>query len=302
MSARSAGFCGLGRMGLPMARRLIEAGQSVRVWNRSYEKAAALAASSSGGGATGTRCIACKSPAELAEACDIVMLCLADAAAVEAVAFGAEGLATRARRGATLVDHSTLAPSQTIAFARRWHALTGGSWLDAPVSGGTAGAAAGTLAVMAGGSAEAIESAASVIGAYAARVTRMGDSGAGQATKLANQTIVMTTIAALVEATRLAQHAGIDAARMPVALQGGWADSVLLQTLMPRMIEPPVHASGTIRTMLKDLDAVEALADEACVSLPVASLVRRWLAQAVEQGLGDEDISQIVRVPVEGRR
>jgi 3-hydroxyisobutyrate dehydrogenase-like beta-hydroxyacid dehydrogenase len=128
----------------------------------------------------------------------------------------------------------------------------------------------------------------------------MGDSGAGQATKLANQTIVMTTIAALAEATRLAQHAGIDVARIPAALQGGWADSVLLQTLMPRMIEPPVRATGTIRTMLKDLDAVEALASDTHVSLPLASLVRRWLARAVEQGLGNEDISQIVRVPVEG--
>ncbi|SDR52597.1 3-hydroxyisobutyrate dehydrogenase [Paraburkholderia fungorum] len=299
MSARPIGFCGLGLMGLPMTRRLIDAGHSVRVWNRSHEKATALAEESSADVGAAPRCVACRTPAEVARAADMVMLCLANADAVEAVVFGADGLATGARDGTTLVDHSTLSPSQTIALAQRWHARTGGHWIDAPVSGGTAGAAAGTLAVMAGGSANAFDAATPVIAAYAARVTRMGDSGAGQATKLANQTIVMTTIAALAEATRLAQHAGIDVTRIPAALQGGWADSVLLQTLMPRMIEPPVRASGTIRTMLKDLDAVEALADDSRVSLPVASLVRLWLARAVEQGLGDEDISQIVRVPLE---
>jgi 3-hydroxyisobutyrate dehydrogenase-like beta-hydroxyacid dehydrogenase len=297
--ADSIGFCGLGLMGLPMARRLVEAGHSMRVWNRSPEKARALAAESDDDATATPRCIACRSPAEVAESTDIVVLCLADADAVETVVFGPDGLATRARDGATLVDHSTLSPAQTIALGQRWQAQTGGRWIDAPVSGGTAGAAAGTLAVIAGGAAEAFDTVTPVLAAYAARVTRMGDSGAGQATKLANQTIVMTTIAALAEATRLAQHAGLDAARIPAALQGGWADSVLLQTLMPRMIEPPARASGTIRTMLKDLEAVEALARDTHVSLPVASLVRRWLARAVEQGLGNEDISQIVRVPLE---
>ena len=300
MSARSIGFCGLGLMGLPMARRLVGAGHSIGVWNRSHEKALTLAAESVKDATAAPRCYACRSPAEVAEAADIVMLCLANTEAAEAVVFGTQGLVTRARDGAILVDHSTLSPAQTIASAQRWHAQTGGHWIDAPVSGGTAGAAAGTLAVMAGGAADAFDTVTPVIAAYAARVTRMGDSGAGQATKLANQTIVMTTIAALAEATRLAQHAGIDVARIPAALQGGWADSVLLQTLMPRMIEPPVRATGTIRTMLKDLDAVEALASDTHVSLPLASLVRRWLARAVEQGLGNEDISQIVRVPVEG--
>ncbi|MFM0397579.1 NAD(P)-dependent oxidoreductase [Paraburkholderia phytofirmans] len=292
MTSARLGFCGLGKMGWPMAQRLADAGHALRVWNRSNEKAAALQASA-------TNCVACESPAQVAAGADIVMLCLADAAAVEAVAFGVDGLASRAHRGATLVDHSTLAPSQTRAFARRWHEQTGGEWIDAPVSGGTSGAAAGTLAIMAGGDAALIETLTPILRGFAARVTRMGGSGAGQATKLANQTIVMTTIAALAEATRLARHAGIDTARIPAALAGGWADSVLLQTLMPRMIAPPVQASGTIRTMLKDLDAVESLARESDTTLPVAALVRRWLTQAVEQGLGDADISQIATVELQ---
>lgn len=132
----------------------------------------------------------------------------------------------------------------------------------------------GTLAIMAGGDAALIESSTPMSRGYASRVTRMGGSGAGQATKLANQTIVMTTIAALAEATRLARRAGIDATRIPAALEGGWTDSVQLQTLMPRMITPPAHACGTLRTMLKDLDAVE-------------------------QGLGDADISQIVTIDMQ---
>jgi 3-hydroxyisobutyrate dehydrogenase-like beta-hydroxyacid dehydrogenase len=292
MTRARLGFCGLGKMGWPMAQRLADAGHPLRVWNRSGDKAAALQA-------LAANCVACESPAQVAADADIMMLCLADAPAVEAVAFGIDGLATLARRGATLVDHSTLAPSQTRVFARRWHEQTGGRWIDAPVSGGTAGAVAGTLAIMSGGDAVLIETLTPILRGYAARVTRMGDSGAGQATKLANQTIVMTTIAALAEATRLARHAGIDTARIPAALEGGWADSVLLQTLMPRMITPPMQASGTIRTMLKDLDAVESLARESGTALPVAALVRHWLTQAVEEGLGDADISQIVTVEMQ---
>ncbi|QGZ63174.1 NAD(P)-dependent oxidoreductase [Paraburkholderia acidisoli] len=290
------GFCGLGKMGLPMARRLAEAGFRTALWNRSAQKAHALGASlnTSAGKAS-----AFETAAEVAAHSEAVMLCLADHASVEAVAFGAQGLARGAPRGLVVVDHSTMAPAQAQALARRWHDETGGAWIDAPVSGGTAGAAAGTLAIMAGGDAHAIDTTLGAMRAYAARVTRMGASGAGQATKLANQTIVMTTIAGIAEATRLARRTGIQAASMPAALAGGWADSVLLQTLQPRMIAAPAQPSGTIRTMLKDLDAVESYARENGVTLPVAALVRRWLARACEQGLAEADISQIVTVELD---
>lgn len=289
-AALSVGFCGLGKMGLPMARRLVEAGYRTALWNRSAEKAHTLCATTQGMSAVGA------TPADVAAQSDVVMLCLADHASVEEVAFGPQGLAHGARRGAIVADHSTMAPAQAQALARRWRAETGGAWIDAPVSGGTAGATAGTLAVMAGGDAGHIATATAPMTAYAARVTRMGESGAGQATKLANQVIVMTTIAAIAEATRLAQRTGIDAASIPSALAGGWADSVLLQTLQPRMIAAPAQPSGTIRTMLKDLDAVEAFACAHGAALPVAALVRRWLTRAVEQGLADADISQIATV------
>ncbi|MGQ7933243.1 NAD(P)-dependent oxidoreductase [Paraburkholderia sp. D1E] len=287
LDASRVGFCGIGKMGEPMAWRLLAAGHALRVWNRSSAKLAALAAEG---------CVVSDSPGQLAGTSDVVMLCLGDGRAVEEVVFGEQGLAYAAAAPRFLIDHSTIAPTETRRFAQRWHELTGGAWIDAPVSGGTAGAAAGTLAIMCGGSANDIAAVEPLLRAYASRVTRMGATGAGQATKLANQAIVVTTIAGIAEACVLAQRAGIDAAAIPAALQGGWADSVLLQTLMPRMLTPPSSPSGTIRTMLKDLDAVAELAHEANAPLRAVGEVRKLLQEAVDRGLGDEDISQIVQV------
>ena len=281
------GFCGIGKMGEPMAWRLLAAGHALRVWNRSAAKLAQLEAHGA---------VVDDSPMLLAAHSDVVMLCLGDADAVEDVVFGAEGLARALHAPRFLIDHSTLAPSQARHFAQRWHERTGAAWIDAPVSGGTAGAAAGTLAIMCGGGAPEIAAVEPLLRAYASRVTHMGASGAGQATKLANQAIVVTTIAGIAEACVLAQRAGIDAASIPAALTGGWADSVLLQTLLPRMLTPLSNPSGTIRTMLKDLDAVAELARASHAPLRAVGEVRKLLQEAVEQGLGDEDISQIVRV------
>lgn len=281
------GFCGIGRMGNPMAHRLIAAGHVLRVWNRSRDKLDAL---------VGAGAIACASPAELANDVDIAILCLADGAAVDDTVFGPNGLARALHTPVCVVDHSTLSPMQTRRLAQHWNAVNGGFWIDAPVSGGTAGATAGTLAIMAGGEAAGVAAVAPVLAAYASRVTRMGGTGAGQAAKLANQAIVATTIAGIAEAATLGQAAGLDVALFPEAMRGGWADSVLLQGLLPRMLCAPVNASGTIKTMLKDLDAIEALADQTGTPLSVATQVRALLQQAVKAGLGDEDISQIVRV------
>jgi 3-hydroxyisobutyrate dehydrogenase-like beta-hydroxyacid dehydrogenase len=286
--APRVGFCGIGKMGEPMAVRLLAAGFALSVWNRSAGKLAELADRGA---------VVCALPERLAAECDVVMLCLGDEHAVEEVVFGARhGLASAVQAPRVLIDHSTISPDATRRFAQRWHETTGGIWIDAPVSGGTAGAAAGTLAIMCGGDAAAIEAVRPVLRAYASRVTRMGSTGAGQATKLANQAIVVTTIAGIAEACVLAQRCGIDAAAMPAALQGGWADSVLLQTLLPRMLTPPENPSGTIRTMLKDLDAVAQLATDSGAPLRAVEAVRVLLQEAVQQGRGEDDISQIVRV------
>jgi 3-hydroxyisobutyrate dehydrogenase-like beta-hydroxyacid dehydrogenase len=281
------GFCGIGRMGAPMTRRLLAAGHEVAVWNRSSIKLDSLVAAGAVPKAT---------PQALGESVDIALLCLGDGQAVEDVVFGAHGLAQAATPPSCLVDHSTLSPALTRALARRWTAATGGVWIDAPVSGGTDGAANGKLAIMAGGPADTIEAVTPVLRAFAARVTRMGDVGAGQTTKLANQAIVATTLAGLAEAFVLAKRSGIDTAALPSALQGGWADSVLLQTLWPRMVTPPEHATGTVRVLLKDLDAIAELAEASATVQRVLPEVRRLLQDAAQRGMGDWDLSQVFRI------
>ncbi|MDF8362495.1 NAD(P)-dependent oxidoreductase [Achromobacter anxifer] len=281
------GFCGIGRMGEPMTRRLLAAGHEVAVWNRSSAKLGSLVAAGA---------VAKATPQALGGSVDIVLLCLGDGKAVEDVVFGEQGLAHAATPPSCLIDHSTLSPALTRALAGRWTAATGGVWIDAPVSGGTDGAANGKLAIMAGGPTDTIEAVTPVMRAYAARVTRMGEVGAGQTTKLANQAIVATTLAGLAEAFVLAKRSGIDTAALPSALQGGWADSVLLQTLWPRMVTPPEHATGTVRVLLKDLDAIAELAEASTTIQRVLPEVRRLLQDAVQRGMGDRDLSQVFRI------
>lgn len=281
------GFGGTGLMGAAMVRRLLQAGHRVMVWNRTPEKAAALVAEGA---------VLAGDPAELAQHCETVILCLTDTRAVEAVAFGPQGLNRRPGALRRVVDHSSISPTATRDIAQRLKAETGADWVDAPVSGGIAGAANGALVVMAGGDAAAIERASPALRAYARAITRMGDSGAGQVAKLCNQTVVATTLCAIAEAVSLAQRSGIDAAALSTALAGGWADSVLLQTFVPRMTTPPAQSIGALATMLKDVDNVAEAMQQAEVHAPVLSAVQERFRQGKAQGLGEADLSQIVRV------
>jgi 3-hydroxyisobutyrate dehydrogenase-like beta-hydroxyacid dehydrogenase len=281
------GFGGTGLMGAAMVRRLLQAGHRVMVWNRTPEKAAALVAEGA---------VLAADPAELAQHCETVILCLTDTRAVEEVAFGPKGLSSRPGALRRVVDHSSISPTATRNIAQRLKAETGADWVDAPVSGGIAGAANGALVVMAGGEAAAIDQASAAMRAYARAITRMGDSGAGQVAKLCNQTVVATTLCAIAEAVSLAQRSGIDAAALSTALAGGWADSVLLQTFVPRMTTPPAQSIGALATMLKDVDNVAEAMQQAEVHAPVLSAVQERFRQGKAQGLGEADLSQIVRV------
>lgn len=282
------GFCGPGLMGAPMIRHLLKAGHAVSVWNRSCEKALALAAD-------GAQVV--DTPAALS-GCEAVFLCLSNGQAVGEVVFGDGGVLNApgaAVRPAWIVDHSSIRPDATRDYAARAADL-GVAWVDAPVSGGVGGAVAGTLAVMAGGDAAAIDALRGVIGAYASRVTHMGPSGAGQTSKLCNQAIVSATIAAIAEAVNLAQKSGIDAARLTEALAGGWADSVLLQTFVPRMTRDERPVTATIRTMQKDTEAIAAAAAQAGAPMPVLDATRAVLAQAAGRGLAEADLSAMIEV------
>jgi 3-hydroxyisobutyrate dehydrogenase len=258
------GYLGLGLMGFPMTRRLLNAGYEVAVWNRSAGKAAALVEAGAQPAA---------SPREMAKTATIIFMCVTDAAAVEKVVFGPDGLAASPGDGKLVVDFSSIHPDKARAIAARLKAANGMGWVDAPVSGGTKGAEEGTLAVMAGGDAADIERVRPYVLAMARRLTHMGPTGAGQTTKLCNQVIVGCAMAVLAEATRLATNAGIDAGRLPEALAGGFADSIPLQLFVPRMVRgihsPPL---GHIATMLKDLDTAADVARNTSSPVPMATL------------------------------
>jgi 2-hydroxy-3-oxopropionate reductase len=310
------GFCGPGLMGAPMIRHLLHAGHAVHVWNRTRAKAEALVAD----GAS-----VVDAPRELAGRCDAVLLCVADAAAVEETVFGAAGLLSAGLaapgRLRWIVDHSSIPPAATRAFAQRAAAFgasfrassrgpsapavardaTGTDaarigWIDAPVSGGVAGAHAGTLAVMAGGAAADVDAVKPLLDAYASRVTHMGGVGAGQTAKLCNQTIVTATVAAIAEAVSLAQRSGLDAAKLTEGLAGGWADSVLLQTFVPRMTQTGLTPIGAFRTFQKDVDTVAAAAYETGTPMPVSSTVQQLLRLGAAMGLAEADLSAFIDV------
>lgn len=280
------GFAGIGLMGQPMCERLIAAGHAITVWNRSSQKLSPLQQQ---GASVVT------SPADLAAQVDIVFLCLFDASAVEEVVFGAAGLVHADHNTAKIiVDHSSISPQKTKAFAARLPA--GWQWVDAPVSGGTGGAKQGTLAIMVGGDAVAVTQLEPIMQAYAARITHMGAVGAGQVTKLCNQTIVTATIGAIAEAMCLAQDAQVDASRLAQALGGGWADSVLLQIFVERMSKLPAQPTATVQTMLKDLNTIAALAQEQGTAMPISSAAQQIYQLAARHGLGDVDVSHLIKI------
>lgn len=276
-------FCGLGLMGSAMVKRLLATGHHVNVWNRSPAKAHALAA-------LGAQ--VCHTPKEAATGVDGVLLCLLDAAAVEEVVFGAEGV-SHAPALKWVVDHSSIAPSLTQHFSARLQQHCA-QWVDAPVSGGVAGTEQGSLTIMAGGDASALQAATPALLAYAARITHMGASGTGQTAKLCNQTIVAATLNAIAEALSLASASGMDAAKLPEALQGGWADSKLLPLFTPRMLSAQAHSIGALDTMLKDIDSALELAKQTHTPTALAGTVQQNLRQASALGLGAAEISALV--------
>lgn len=288
MSEQGTGFIGLGRMGRPMAMRLLEAGYSLTVFNRSMEKSEVFRAAGAAVAAT---------PAEVAAASGNIFLCLTDTEAVENVVFGGDGVAAGGAAGKLLVDCSSIPPAITREMAQRLHETCGMGWLDAPVSGGVPGAQQGTLIFMCGGEAADVERVGPLFACLGRRATHMGSVGSGQMAKLCNQAIVSCNLAVIAEAMNLARAAGVDVARLPEALAGGFADSLPLQIYGPRMAGVPEgEAMGDISTMLKDVDNVLAQARAAAVSMPVSATAAQGYRLLAERGLGNEDLDQLMRL------
>lgn len=282
---QTLGFIGTGLMGLPMATRLLDAGYEVHVWNRSSAKLAPLIAKGA---------IAVASPADVAAAADIVFLCLTDGRAVEHVVLGDKGISDAKGKTSLVVDFSTITPMVTRSLASRLKEKCGLDWVDAPVSGGVPGAQKGTLAIMCGGLTSQIDSLRPILAHLASRVTHMGDVGAGQIAKLCNQLIVSTNILAIAEAISLGRQCGIDVEKLPVALEGGFADSIPLQLFGPRMAtssyEPKI---SEINTMLKDMESILATADDVGFKTRLGSSARDVYRAAAAAGLGQEDLARL---------
>jgi 3-hydroxyisobutyrate dehydrogenase len=275
------GYIGLGNMGMPIAERLLGVGTPLLVWARRSEAAAPLRER---GAETAS------SPAELARRCDTVLVCVTDADAVEAVAFGADGIAAGARPDTLLVDHSSIDPFRARALAERL-APTGMRCVDAPVSGGAVGARAGTLAVMAGGGPADVKRLAGIARAYAGQVTHMGPVGAGQAAKACNQMVIGAEVAVWAEALGMAAKFGMKASQFPVALAGGWADSAVLQDHVKRMVTADFGVSRSTAIMRKDIQAALDLADATGCELPVTRLVMSLYEKIA--ATGDETGGQV---------
>jgi len=284
----SIAFAGIGLMGLRMCQRLLAAGYPLTVWNRSPDKCAPLVAA-------GARQVG--HPAELCVAADIVLLCLADTAVVREVVFGRGGIAEGARAGQLLVDHSSLEPAATRLMAAELESRSGMRWVDAPVSGGTAGAEAGSLAIMAGGRSEDVERVRPVLMNLGVRLTHMGDVGAGQVTKACNQMIVACNALVIAEVVALAERAGVDASLLAPALAGGFADSKPLQILAPQMAESRFEPiKWHVRTLLKDLDGAVKFSREQGSATPLSGLAAQLMRLHASQGYLQKDPATLVEL------
>lgn len=275
-------FLGTGLMGAPMVRCLLKAGFRVTVWNRDPAKAAPLVAD-------GARKV--QSPAEAVVGADVVFTMLTNGAAVAEVLFD-KGVVDAMEPGKIIVDCSSIAPPVARENADRL-AKQGIRNLDAPVSGGTAGATAGTLAIMAGGNEADVEELKDVFAALG-RVTYVGPSGAGQICKLANQQIVAVTIGAVAEAMILVEAGGASRAAFRDAIRGGFAESRILELHGGRMVSRDFVPGGASSNQLKDLEAVMAMAKELSLSLPLTKEVRQEFHDFVNADGADKDHSGLL--------
>ena len=281
--ARKIAFIGTGLMGGPMARRLLGAGFTLAAWNRDSAKAAPLAEH-------GARVAA--SAREAAEGADVVITMLTDGNAVEDVLFR-QGVAEVLASGAAVIDCSSIAPKAARDHASRLAEL-GIRHIDAPVSGGTVGAAAGTLAIMAGGEASVVSELADVF-APLGRVTHVGPDGTGQLAKLGNQQIVAVTIGAVAEAMMLVEAGGGSRDAFRNAIRGGFAESRILDLHGQRMVERNYGTGGPSRLQLKDLNNILAVAESLSLMLPLTEAVRAEFAEFVANGGGEVDHSGLLQ-------
>ncbi len=294
----SIAFLGLGVMGAPMAGHLARAGHRLTVYNRSPAKAEGFVERSA---AAGYRVRRAPTPGAAAAGQDVILTCVGNDDDLAQVVLGEGGALAAMRPGALFLDHTTVSPALAQRLAE---AAAGGGVLalDAPVSGGQAGAEQGALAIMCGGGEAAMAAARPVLAAYAARIVHVGEAGAGQAAKAVNQVCIAGVLAGLAEALRLAQASGLDPARVLEAIGGGAARSWQLDNRWASMARGEFDFGFAIDWMRKDLAIALAQARAAGLTLPVTALVDHFYAGVQAQGGGRQDSSALVRHLPEARR
>lgn len=286
MTKPTLGFIGLGLMGKPMAGHLVKAGFDVYVYNRSRAAVDELAK-------LGAH--AANSAADVAKHADIIMLCLPDSPDVEAMVLGEDGLASHAKPGAIIIDHSTIKPATARKVAEAI-ASRGLFFLDAPISGGQIGAEKGTLTIMVGGDAAALEKATPALQAYGKAITHIGASGAGQIAKCCNQMMVAAQMSAMAELLILARKADVDPRKVVQAIKGGAAQCWALDN-KPQLLFAGNRQPGFKAYMqVKDMGIVMETAKELDMPLPVTTETSRMYQQMIELGMKDLDNSAIVGV------
>lgn len=286
--SRTLGFIGIGLMGKPMVLRLLAAGFTVNVWNRNADKLQPVTAA----GAQ-----PCATIAELVQRSDIIILCLADSAAVSSVVLGEQGIAAHGAADKLLIDLSSIHPETTRCLADQLQERCGMGWIDAPVSGGVSGAEQGNLAIMAGGDAQHIETARAVLAPLYKQLTHMGGIGSGQITKICNQMIVSCNALVIAEMIALAQRAGVAAEKIPAALQGGFADSKPLQILGPEMASETFEpVKWRVKTLLKDLNMAVDIAAQHGSAVPMSGLAAQLMQTHAGHGYLEQDPSTLIKL------
>jgi 3-hydroxyisobutyrate dehydrogenase len=280
------GFIGIGLMGKPMTLRLLDAGFSVNVWNRSPEKLPDV---------TDAGAKACSSIAELVKTSNVILLCLADTMSVESVV--RDDILKNGSANQLLIDLSSIHPENTRQLASMLYEKCGMGWVDAPVSGGAAGAEQGNLTIMAGGSVDNIDIARIVLAPLYKQLTHMGDVGSGQVTKICNQMIVSCNVLVIAEMIALAQRAGVAAEKIPEALAGGFADSRPLQIVGPEMamatFEP---VKWRVKTLLKDLNMAIDLSTKQGNAIPMSGLAAQLMQLHGNHGYLEQDPSTLIKL------
>ena len=285
MTMERVGFIGLGIMGRGMAANVLKAGFPLSVWNRTRARADAFAAAGAAVAAT---------PARLAMECDIIITCVSDTPDVQAVILGEQGVIHGVRAGSLVIDMSTISPTVTREIAAAL-ADKHVDMLDAPVSGGSEGAAKGTLSIMVGGKAEALERARPVLQAMGTRITHVGPNSAGQTVKLVNQVIVVGNCLAMAEGLMLAQAGGVDLQKALEAVSAGAAGSWMLSNRGPQILARDWRPGFTIDLQQKDVRLVLQEADRLGVPLPGTALIHQLYRTLQSRGLGHEGNHALIK-------